>query len=61
MSERKSLIEPSHIGDGLYFVDEDWYVGIAVNHHNNEVAALDIEHIDRAIEYLQKVKERNKK
>ena len=53
-------IEPIHVGDGLYFLDEGYCVNIAVNHHLNTVAVLDINNIDTAIEYLQKVKERLK-
>lgn len=52
----KDLIEPEHIGDGLYMKDTGYSIEIAVNHHNNTVAAIDIGDIDVAIKYLQKVK-----
>jgi hypothetical protein len=52
----KNLIKPSHIGDGLYFLDKEYCIEIAVNHHLNTVAVLDINDLDKAIEYLQKVK-----
>ncbi len=52
------LIEAKHIGDGLYFIDKDYCVEIAVNHHLNTVAVLDISDLDKAIEYLQEVKNR---
>jgi len=52
------MIEPKHIGDGLYFTDSGYYIEISVNHHNNVVAALDISDLNTAIDYLQRVKER---
>lgn len=52
------LIKPEHIGDGLYMNDTGYSVEIAVNHHENTVAAIDISDIDRAINYLNRVKER---
>jgi hypothetical protein len=58
--EDKNLVPAEHIGDGLYMKDNEWNVAIAVNHHLNEVAYIDMSDIDRAIEYLQKVKERIK-
>jgi len=57
----RELIKPEHIGDGLYFTDVGYSVQIAVNHHNNAVAALDISDIDRAIFYLERVKGNLKK
>jgi hypothetical protein len=54
------LIEPRHIGDGLYMKDNEWNVAIAVNHHENDVAFIDIEDIDKAINYLTEVKKRCK-
>jgi len=59
MAETK-LIEPEHIGDGLYMKDNGWNVAIAVNHHENNVAYIDIHDIDTAIQYLERVKERFK-
>ena len=54
------LIEPVHIGDGLYLLDGGYCVNIAVNHHLNTVAVLDIHDLDRAILYLQQVQKRVK-
>lgn len=51
------VVPPTHIGDGLYMIDHGYNVAIAVNHYTNEVAYIDAEHIDRAIRYLQRVKE----
>jgi len=53
----KRLIEPTHIGDGLYMLDKGYCIEIAVNNHTNIVASLDINDIDRAINYLITVKE----
>jgi len=53
----KELIPSTYIGDGLYMTDHGYNVAIAVNHHLNEVAFIDAPDIDKAIEYLQKVKE----
>jgi len=52
----KEVVPPTHVGDGLYLIDHGYEVAIAVNHHLNEVAHIDIEHIDSVIAYLQKVK-----
>ena len=60
MANKKELIPPTHIGDGLYFEDEGYVVAIAVNHHTNIVAYLDYVDIDTAIQYLQKVKDRGR-
>jgi hypothetical protein len=56
LNEPTILIPPAHVGDGLYLVDYGYNVAIAVNHHTNEVAYIDAEHIDNVISYLQKVK-----
>lgn len=54
----REIIPAEHIGDGLYLTDIGYAIEIAVNHHNNTVATIDINDIDRAIEYLQKVQEK---
>jgi hypothetical protein len=51
-------IPVEHIGDGLYMIDNGYNVAIAVNNHTNEVAFIDIDDIEKALKYLQKVKER---
>lgn len=56
--DKKNLISPEHIGDGLYMKDNGYNIAIAVNHHENEVAYIDTYYIDRAIEYLNKVKDK---
>lgn len=58
MPEETNLIPPEHIGDGLYMKDGGWNVIIAVNHHNNDIASIDINDIDRAIDYLTRIKNR---
>lgn len=54
----KKLVKPTHIGDGFYMLDNEWNIAIAVNHHKNEVAYIDIDDIDKVINYLKLVKER---
>lgn len=56
----KKLIKQEHIGDGLYMKDIGSSIVIAVNHHENNVAWIDISDIDRAINYLNRVKKRLK-
>ena len=53
----KEPIKPQYIGDGLYMADTGYSVEIAVNHHDNIVATIDINDIDTAINYLKRVKE----
>lgn len=53
-----NLIPAEYMGDGLYMIDKGYNIAVAVNDHRNEVAFIDVEDIDRAIQYLQKVKER---
>ena len=55
-----TLISAEYIGDGLYMIDKGYNIAIAVNDHRNEVAFIDVEDIDKTIQYLQKVKERLK-
>lgn len=54
----QDLIPPSHIGDGLYFTDNGYEVQIAVNHHKNTIAVLDMYYIQSAIDYLTRVQKR---
>ncbi len=56
--ENENLIPPQHIGDGLYMRDNGYEIAIAVNHHNNKVAYIDMVDIDAAIQYLNDVKKR---
>jgi len=58
-SEKSRLQPPIHVGDGLYFEDEGHRVAIAVNHHTNKVAYLDIADIETAINYLQKIQQKS--
>lgn len=51
------IIPPEYIGDGLYIIDNLDTVQIAINHHANIAAYIDIEDIDKIIAYLQKVKD----
>lgn len=54
------LVPPEYIGDGLYIIDHGYNVAIAVNDHRNEVAFIDVDDIDKVIQYLQKVKDEKK-
>lgn len=56
----KELIEAEHIGDGLYMIDYGYSIGIAVNHHTNIVASIDIFDYDKAIDYIKRCKENKK-
>lgn len=58
--EQNKNIEAVHIGDGLYMTDIGYAIEIAVNHHENTVAVLDVSDIDKAIEYLNRVKSKGK-
>jgi len=54
----KKLLEPEYIGDGLYLTDNSFNVIVSVNNHLNGVAYIDTDHIDRVINYLERVKKR---
>lgn len=45
-----------HIGDGLYMNFNGWSIEIAVNHHENTVAWLDINDFDTAIAFINECK-----
>lgn len=55
------LVEPTHIGDGFYMIDNGYEIAIAVNHHTNIVVYIHVSYYDRVIEYINKCKENNKK
>ena len=58
LKELKSRANPVYIGDGLYMKDNGHNIAISVNHHENEVAFIDETDIDKAIDYLTRVKNR---
>lgn len=55
MADRK-LLEPSHLGDGVYVHDEGYRIVIAVNHHNNKVVYMEENEILGLIEYAKRAK-----
>ena len=52
------LVQPEHVGDGLYLTDEGYNIAISANHHLNKVAYIDTNDIERVIDYLNQVKKR---
>jgi hypothetical protein len=60
MKQMANLIPLEYIGGGLYMIDTGYNVAIAVGNHKHIVAYIDIDDIDKAIDYLNKVKERLK-
>lgn len=51
-------LEPMHIGDGVYFIDDGEYIDISEPTNTNVICSLNVSYLDRAIDYLQAVKER---
>lgn len=49
---KEDLIKGIHIGDGLYMKFTGYSVEIAVNHHENVVAAIDMNDFERAKEFI---------
>jgi Holliday junction resolvase len=55
MADEK-LLEPSHLGDGVYVHDEGFRIAIAVNHHSNKVVYMEENEILGLIEYAKRAK-----
>lgn len=55
MAQRK-LIEPRHLGDGVYVHDEFHGLHLAVNHHENKVIFLEPSVLIALIAYAKKAK-----
>ena len=53
-----NIIPPEHIGYGFYMIDKEYCVEIGINHPKDTVGSIDINDLDRAINYLNKVKQR---
>lgn len=49
------LMEPMHIGDGVYVSYDGFHVNIAVNDHRNHVVALDPNVQESIKEYIQNI------
>jgi len=56
-------MKPRHIGDGVYVSFDGYHINLAVNHHNNHVAALDPDVSEALVNYIKSVAEalRNRK
>jgi hypothetical protein len=53
MAQRK-LIEPQHLGDGVYVHDEGFRIALAVNHHTNKVIYMEENEIDNLIAFVKR-------
>ena len=50
----EELLEPSHLGDGVYIHDEGFRISLAVNHHDNKVIFMEKTEILNFIEYVKR-------
>ena len=51
---QRELLDPTHVGDGVYLHDEGYRLAIAVNHHTNKVVYLEANEIHGVIDYAKK-------
>jgi len=51
--------ETTYLGDCVYASFDGYSVWLAVNHHENNVVALEAEVLARLFEYVEKLKEKN--
>jgi hypothetical protein len=59
-SRRRTLDEhQAYLGDGVYASFDGYSVWLAVNHHENNVVALEAKVLARLFEYVEKLKEKN--
>lgn len=49
--------EATYLGDGVYASFDGYSVWLAVNHHDNNVVALESEVLTRLFEYVERLKE----
>ena len=49
--------EATYLGDGVYASFDGYSVWLAVNHHENNVVALESEVLARLFEYVERLKE----
>jgi len=54
MSERREILEPSYLGDGVYIHDEGYELVLAVNHHENKVITLEPSVIEALVRYAKR-------
>jgi sulfur transfer complex TusBCD TusB component (DsrH family) len=50
--------EATYLGDGVYASFDGYSVWLAVNHHENNVVALEAEVLARLFEYVENLKEK---
>ena len=51
--------ESTYLGDGVYASHDGFQIWLAVNHHENNVVALESEVLARLFEYVERLKEKN--
>jgi len=50
---KTDILQPRHLGDGVYVHDEGYGLQLAVNHHDNKVIFLETEVLISLIEYAK--------
>ena len=50
--------ESTYLGDGVYASFDGYQIWLAVNHHENNVVALEPSVVTRLIQYIESLKER---
>jgi len=50
----REILEPEHLGDGVYIHDEGYRIVLAVNHHRNKVICMEKNEIENFIEYCKR-------
>jgi hypothetical protein len=55
IDDRPPMPEARHIGDGVYVRFDGYQLWLAVNHHTNEVVALDSRVVRNLVEYARQV------
>jgi sulfur transfer complex TusBCD TusB component (DsrH family) len=51
--------ENTYLGDGVYASFDGYQIWLAVNHHENNVVALDPDVFAQLCKYVEKIKEQN--
>ncbi len=60
--QQERILEPRHLGDGLYVKYDGYQIEIRVNDHRNPVvAALDPHVMDAMVKYINEIKEYQKR
>lgn len=54
MANKKELLKPDYLGDGVYIHDEGYGIVLAVNHHENKVISMNEYEIKNFIEYVKR-------